>query len=138
MKYKISLSEEQAKELEKRLEFAIDDLNSVGIDQEKWYEKMMLKPHKLFCEELDNSCIKFLKSRGYHPKLTREYFRNLAKRLNRKGLKIGYVITDEKIGFDGNSYKWSGVIRWYIIPVFVDEITEKEFRELLRMKKLER
>jgi hypothetical protein len=129
MKYKLALSEEQVKELEKSLGFAMDDLNSVCLDQEEWYKKMVIKPHKSFNEEIDNSCVKFLKSKGYRPKMTREYFRNLAKRLKRKGLKIGYVIADEKEEFDGNSYKWSGVICWYIVSAHVNE---KDFREFLK------
>jgi len=134
MGYKLKLNEEQVKELEKRLGLGTDDLNSVCINQEEWYEKMVIKPHKSFSEELDNSCVEFLKSEGYRPKLTRQYFRNLAKRLKRKGLKMGYVIVNQKNEFNEkySTYQWSGVISWYIIPVFVDGITEKEFREFLK------
>jgi len=91
-------------------------------------------PFESFRNQLDNSCVEFLKQNGYRPKMTRDYFKSLAQRLKKKGLKIGYVITNQKNIFDEKtcSYQWSGVISWYVVSIYVDET---KMRELLEKEK---
>ena len=88
-------------------------------------------PFESFRNQLDNSCVEFLKQNGYRPKMTRDYFKSLAQRLKKKGLKIGYVITNQKNIFDEKtcSYQWSGVISWYVVSIYVDETKMRELLE---------
>mgnify|MGYP000959012354 CR=1 FL=1 len=78
--------------------------------------------------EIDESYIEFLKSIGYRPKLTQQYFENLEKRLNKKGLRIGYDITDIKEEFNENSCQWLGIITWYIAGKKIEETFKKELK----------
>lgn len=72
---------------------------------------------------LDISCVEFLKSCGYKPRLNEKYFKNLRDKLAKKGLglrpEITYL-TPSPNGGDSPTIHYE--IKWRFVPLFEREV----------------
>ena len=55
-------------------------------DMTKSIEEMILEEYKKYWLNFDDNVIEYLKSQGYRPKKTKEYFKSFSYRLKKKGL----------------------------------------------------
>jgi len=60
---------------------------------------MVRKMMKEMYRRTDKAVFDFLKARGFHPKNTAKYYRDLQKRLHRKGLKLHLKMIPPKLGY---------------------------------------
>lgn len=87
-------------------------------DMIKSIAEMILEEYKKYWLNFDDNVIEYLKSQGYRPKKTKEYFKSLSYRLKKKGL----CLQVDPIPTINNGYQY--VLGYKIQIVDINEVVK--------------